>query len=105
MTRYRLGDPMEFLVSIDVRTPVDMDPERLAGLQVAESVRAQELVEGGTLRRIWRIPGRRANVSLYEAPDATALHAALSSLPLWPYLEIEVQALAVHPVEQQLADS
>ncbi len=96
---------MEFLVSIDVRTPVDLDPARLAALQAAESVRARELVEGGTLRRIWRIPGRRANVCLYEVPDATALHAALSSLPLWPYLEIEVQALAVHPVEQQLADS
>jgi muconolactone D-isomerase len=87
------------MVSIDVRTPVDLDPGRLAELQAAESARARELVEEGTLKRIWRIPGRRSNISLYEAPDATALHAALSSLPLFPYMEIAVQALATHPVE------
>jgi muconolactone D-isomerase len=91
---------VEFLVRIDIRTPVDMDPDRLAALQAAESARARELRADGLLRRIWRIPGRRSNVSLYEAPDATALHAALSSLPLFPYMEIEVQALAVHPLEQ-----
>jgi muconolactone D-isomerase len=90
---------VEFLVSIEVRTPPDMDPDRLAALQSAEAARARELVEQGTLRRIWRIPGRRANVSLYEAPDPTALHAALTSLPLHPWLDVQVQALAIHPVE------
>ena len=90
---------MEFLVSIDIRAPHDLDPDRLAALQSAETARARELMAAGTLKRIWRIPGRRANVSLYEAPDATALHAALSSLPLFPYMDIEVQALAIHPVE------
>ena len=91
---------MEFLVSIDIRTPHDLDPERLAALQSAETARARELMAGGLLKRIWRIPGRRSNVSLYEAPDATALHAALTSLPLWPYMEIDVRPLAVHPLEQ-----
>jgi muconolactone D-isomerase len=91
---------VEFLVSIDVRTPGDLDLDRLAALQAAESARARELVGQGLLKRIWRIPGRRSNISLYEAPDATALHAALSSLPLFPYMDIEVQALATHPVEQ-----
>jgi muconolactone D-isomerase len=94
---------VEYLVSIEVRTPPDMDPDRLAALQAAEADRARELVEQGLLRRIWRIPGRRANVSLYEAPDATTLHAALSSLPLWPWLEMTVQPLATHPVEAAAA--
>jgi muconolactone D-isomerase len=90
---------VEFLVSIEVRTPPDMDPDRLAALQAAEAIRARELVDQGRLRRIWRVPGRRANVSLYEAPDASAVHAALTSLPLYPWLDIGVQALATHPVE------
>jgi muconolactone D-isomerase len=91
---------MEFLVNIDVRTPHDLDPDELAALQAAENARARELMADGALKRIWRIPGRRSNVSLYEAPDATALHAALTSLPLWPYMEIDVRPLAVHPLEQ-----
>ena len=90
---------MEFLVRIDIRTPHDLDPGELAGLQAAETARGRELVAQGSLRRIWRIPGRRSNISLYEAADATALHAALSSLPLFPYMEIDVQALATHPLE------
>jgi muconolactone D-isomerase len=87
------------MVSIEIRTPPDLDPDELAALQAAEAVRARELVEGGSLERIWRIPGRRSNISLYEAADATELHTVLSSLPLFPYMDIEVQALATHPVE------
>lgn len=90
---------MEFLVHIEVRTPVDMDADRLAELYDAEFARGREMVAQGVLRRIWRIPGRRANFSLYEAPDASALHAALSSLPLFPYLDVEVHPLSIHPVE------
>ncbi len=49
--------------------------------------------------RIWRLPGRFANVSLYRTADATELHAALTSLPLWPFMDVRVEALAVHPLE------
>jgi muconolactone D-isomerase len=45
------------------------------------------------------VPGRQANVSLYEASDATALHALLMSLPLWPWMDVQVEALATHPLE------
>jgi muconolactone D-isomerase len=90
---------VEFMVRIDIRTPHDLDPAELAALQAAETARARELIAQGSLRRIWRIPGRRSNISLYDVADATELHAALSSLPLFPYMQIEVQALATHPLE------
>ena len=88
---------MEFLVSIEVRWPPDGDLDEKQRLIQAEGMRARELAEAGTIRRLWRIPGRWANVGLWEAPDATALHDALASLPLYAWLDIEVQPLAHHP--------
>ncbi len=88
---------MEFLVNVEVNWPPDGDSEKLAELTAAERARAAELVAEGTIRRLWRIPGRRANWGLWEAADATALHRAISSLPLFPWLSVEVEALAAHP--------
>ena len=90
---------MEFLVRIDVRLPPDMPPERRAELLEAEHRRGKELMAEGLLARIWRVPGRLSNYSLYRAPDATAVHAALASLPLWPWIEARVEGLAEHPLE------
>jgi muconolactone D-isomerase len=90
---------MEFLVHVEIRLPDGMAEERRAELAAAETRRGRELIEAGTLVRIWRQPGRFANVSLYRTADATELHAALASLPLWPYMQIRVEALATHPLE------
>ena len=88
---------MEFLVHIENRWPVDGSPDEYARLNAAERARAAELAAEGRLRRLWRVPGRRANWGLWWAPDATELHATLSSLPMYPWMDIEVIALAVHP--------
>jgi muconolactone D-isomerase len=89
---------MEFLVEIEVRLPDDLDAEQRAALQEAEHVRGRALAEAGTLRAIWRVPGRRANRAIWSAADATALHEALISLPLWPYLDVVVTPLGRHPL-------
>ena len=90
---------MEFLVRIDIDLPADVTEARRSELLEAEAERGRELIASGALRRIWRVPGRWANVSLYEASDATELHALLTSLPLWPWMEVQVEALAMHPLE------
>ncbi|HEY6740045.1 MAG TPA: muconolactone Delta-isomerase family protein [Actinopolymorphaceae bacterium] len=90
---------MEFLVNIEVGWPADGDPEELARLTAAERVRGLELAAEGVIQRLWRVPGRRANWGIWEAPDATALHAAISSLPFYPWLDVEVIPLAVHPTD------
>jgi muconolactone D-isomerase len=87
---------MEFLVGVDVSLPPDLDTERRAELLAAEAKRGTELANAGTIRAIWRVPGRLANRAIWSAPDATALHEALISLPLWPYMEIAVTPLARH---------
>jgi muconolactone D-isomerase len=45
---------------------------------------------------MWRVPGRRANVGLWEAADASELHELLSSLPVFPWMNIQVRPLAEH---------
>ena len=92
---------MEFLVNIDVEWPAEGDPDELARLTAAERVRAGDLADEGRIRRLWRIPGRRANWGLWEAKDATELHTAISSLPLFPWLSVDVHPLAEHPSDPQ----
>lgn len=91
----------EFLVYADNKIDPDTDPEKLAKLRAGERARAVELRESGNLKRLWRVPGRWATVGLYEAADATELHELLASLPMWPYSEMRVEALATHPQEQR----
>ena len=83
---------MEFLVHMDVLLPPGMPPDERQRLLEQEAARGRELIGEGTLVRIWRIPGRQSNWSLYRAADATALHAAVTSLPLWPYMDVRAPA-------------
>ncbi len=91
---------MEFLVEIEVRLPADLDDERRMALLKAEFARGTALADAGILRAIWRVPGRLANRAIWAAPDATTLHEALVSLPLWPYMEVAVTPLARHPLAE-----
>ena len=88
---------MDFLVHIINQAPVSLQGEELQALVKAESARAKELADQGILFKLWRIAGKRENVGIWRAKDADELHAALSSLPFFPYLQIEVTSLAEHP--------
>jgi muconolactone D-isomerase len=88
---------MEFLLHIKVTFPPDGDPDEKARRIAAEGVRARELTAQGVIKRVWRIPGQWANWGLWEAPDATAIHDAVTSLPMWPYLDVTVHPLGAHP--------
>lgn len=92
---------MEFLVRIEQDISPEMDPARLAGVKAAERVRGEELVAAGKLRRIWRIPGRRAVYALYRVESPEELHEVLSSLPLFPWMDIEVTALSRHALDPE----
>jgi muconolactone delta-isomerase len=84
---------MEFLVHMEVTARIESGDELLK--KEAES--ARQLAEAGVLRRLWRVPGRHANWGIWVAPTTDELHAALASLPLFPYLSITVHPLASHP--------
>jgi len=91
---------VEFLVAIDIALPADLDSERRSALVDAEFERGSELAAAGMLRAVWRVPGRLANRAIWSAPDASALHEALISLPMWPYMDVQVTPLARHALAE-----
>ena len=90
---------MEFLVTLRQDWAALRDHPHLAELIATERRIGQALIEEGTLVRIWRLPGQRANVGIWRAENATRLAAHLERLPLRPWLDAEVVALATHELE------
>lgn len=90
---------MEFLVRLHNDLPVETPAPRRAELRTAERARAMELRQAGILVKLWRVPGTKEAVGVFAAADATQLHDALASLPMFPWQTITVEALATHPQE------
>jgi muconolactone D-isomerase len=96
-TRSIQGAPVQFLVRMDVHLPHDMPQETADDLRAREKARAQEIQRAGKWPELWRVVGRYANVSRFDVDSPDELHQLLSSLPLFPYMDIELTALTVHP--------
>jgi muconolactone D-isomerase len=88
---------MLFHVQMDVRLPHDLRPDTADALKKAERERAQDLQRQGKWRHLWRVAGRYSNVSIFDVSSAEELHDILSTLPLFPFMEITVSALCRHP--------
>ena len=88
-----------FLVEIVTRMPPDMPVATREAVQSEEIARVHELHRTHAIERIWRVPGKTASVGIWRAADADDLHTILTSLPLFPWLQIEVRALATHFLE------
>ncbi|MCB4861057.1 MULTISPECIES: muconolactone Delta-isomerase [Sphingobium] len=88
---------MLFHVTMDVHVPHGYDPVRFEQLKAAEKARFQQLQRDGTWRHIWRVVGRYSNVSIFDVEDNAQLHDLLTSLPLYPFMEVKVTALCRHP--------
>jgi muconolactone D-isomerase len=88
---------MLFLVHMEVRLPPGMPVEEADALKAREREIAQALQRDGRWRHLWRIVGRYANASVFDVASGEELHDLLSGLPLFPYMDITVTALAHHP--------
>jgi muconolactone D-isomerase len=89
---------MLFMLRIESRLPPDMPQGQRESLLSREHARSTELIDDGVLLRIWRIVGRIANFSVWQAESLERLHETLSTLPLFPYMTIEVTPLIDHPM-------
>ncbi|MFM8748895.1 muconolactone Delta-isomerase [Rhabdaerophilum sp.] len=88
---------MLFQVQMDVRILHDLPAERAETLKKAERERAQALQQQGIWRHLWRHAGRYANTSIFDVGSTQELHDLLSTLPLFPFMEISVTPLCRHP--------
>ena len=88
---------MLFKVTMDVQLPHTMPKETADALKASERELAQALQRSGQWRHLWRVAGRYANISIFDVAGAAELHDLLLSLPLFPYMKIDVEALCRHP--------
>ncbi|CAN7352518.1 muconolactone Delta-isomerase [Bosea sp. LjRoot9] len=88
---------MLFHVEMDVRLPHDLPIDKADALKKTERERAQDLQALGKWRHLWRVAGRYANISIFDVSGAEELHQILSTLPLFPFMEISVSPLCRHP--------
>jgi muconolactone D-isomerase len=82
---------------MNVNIPLSMPADQATQLKTEEKALAQRLQEEGKWRHLWRIAGQYANISIFDVQSVDELHALLMSLPLFPYMQIEVMPLCRHP--------
>ncbi len=85
---------MLFHVRMDVCIPHDPDSQHIDKLRLDEKASAQQLQRDVTWRRI---VGEYANISIFDVESPDKLHEILTSLPLFPFMQIKVTPLCRHP--------
>lgn len=88
---------MLYHVRMDVQPPRDVAPAEFDRLKAEEKARAQDLQHEGKWIHLWRVVGLYSNVSIFDVDTHDELHAILSTLPLFPFMTIQVTPLARHP--------
>jgi muconolactone D-isomerase len=88
---------MLFHVRMNVNLPAAMPADQAAQLKQTEKEFSQRLQREGKWRHLWRIAGQYANVSIFDVDSVDELHTLLTSLPLFPYMHIDVMPLCRHP--------
>ncbi len=88
---------MQFMVRIDVKLPGDWPKERLDEMIEAEMNRGNELMRQGKQLRLYRIVGLRSNFGIWQTDTLEELHEILQSMPMHPWMDIEITAIIEHP--------
>lgn len=88
---------MLYLVRMDVRLPHDMPQAQAEEIKAREKAYSQQLQREGKWQQLHRVVGEYANYSVFDVDSHDELHTILSGLPLFPYMTMQVTALARHP--------
>ena len=96
---------MLFKVDMTVKIPLGYPADEIEDIKQRAKAYSQQLQREGTWRHICRVAGLYANVSIFDVRDADQLHQILMALPLYPFMEIRVEALCRHPSSIREDDS
>lgn len=88
---------MKYLVHMEVNIPRDLPAEERSEVLAREKEYSQKLQREGKWTEIWRVVGEYANYSVFDVESHDELHTLLQGLPLFPFMNITVTALATHP--------
>lgn len=88
---------MLYHVEMTVRIPPNADGAMIEKLKAEEKAMALGLQRKGIWLHLWRIAGAYENISIFDVGDHDQLHRILSGLPLFPYMDMKVTPLALHP--------
>lgn len=88
---------MLYLVHMVVDIPATLPPAEAARIKQEEREYSHRLQREGKWPHLWRVVGEYANYSVFNVDSNDELHETLSKLPLFPFMKIEVTALATHP--------
>jgi muconolactone D-isomerase len=89
---------MNFLVkATPTRRLLDLSADDLDDLMAGERTVASALIVEGTIIWMWRLPGTDTSLTIWNAESAEALDLHLERLPVFPYNDVEITALAAHP--------
>ena len=95
---------MLFKVDMTVNIPYGMPASEIEEIKSREKAYSQQLQRDGKWRHIWRVAGQYANVSIFDVDDPEELHRILMALPLYPFMDIRIEALCRHPSSIQNND-
>jgi muconolactone D-isomerase len=96
---------MLFHVRMNVTLPTSMPEAEATALKKKEKEIAQGLQSSGKWRHLWRIAGQYANISVFDVAGVEELHTLISTLPLFPFMQIEILPLCRHPSSVREDDS
>lgn len=89
---------MDYLVkATPTRELLDLSAADRDELMAAERAVATDLIAGGAITWMWRLPDTQTSIAIWNAESAEALEAHLKTLPVFPYNTVEITALAAHP--------
>lgn len=91
---------MEFLADMRTYVPAGTADSEVEDTKSRESARAKELAAEGHLLRLWKPPvepGEWRTIGLWRADNQMALQSLLATLPLHPWMKVDITPLAPHP--------